>query len=380
MLGFQDYMTDRLVNSGGHIRVSAREKTVDRETVQPALYDENTLVVWRKAPSGRRDYSRIDHPAGWFELLNLDARVEGYSPQLSVQALAKRGALSASVNVIGVGPSRLARVTNLNDYIANGSLAEIGRSGNRLIVGKGLLGRLGSAVGENIFLAGAAGGEQSFRIVNTFELGIPQIDDATIYASLADVQKLNRSPSQISDILIRLTDASLAIPTAAEFAAFSPDKVQSWAEANQGILSVFDMQTTIRNVMSFCILLVAGFGIYNVLNMVVTQKRREIGILRSMGFTGKEISRLFLFQGLVFGTLGGFFGVVLGYAACRYLATLHIGVPGTVAYRNMLIAYDWPIYAKAFFLAAAASVLAGWIPARAAGKMNPIEIIRSEGG
>jgi lipoprotein-releasing system permease protein len=140
------------------------------------------------------------------------------------------------------------------------------------------------------------------------------------------------------------------------------------------------MQTMIRNVMSICILLVAVFGIYNVLNMIVSQKRKEIGILRSMGFTGSEVSHLFLVQGLIFGAVGGFLGLIAGYLICRYLGTLHIGVPGTIAYRNMIITYDWQIYAKAFTLSLGASVFAGWIPARGAGKLNPIDIVRGEGG
>jgi lipoprotein-releasing system permease protein len=215
--------------------------------------------------------------------------------------------------------------------------------------------------------------------VNTFELGIPTSDDSLVYASLADVQKLNRTPSQISDILVRLSDLSLAVPLVSRYRLYATDKIESWEESNQGILSIFKMQTMIRNIMSLSILLVAGFGIYNVLNMIVTQKRKEIGILRSMGYTGDEVSHLFLIQGVIFGTFGGFFGVTAGFLICNYIETLQLGVPGTAEYRNMVVSYNWPIYVKAFTLALGASVFAGWIPARSAGKMNPIDIIRTEG-
>jgi lipoprotein-releasing system permease protein len=379
MLGFQDYMSERLVNGGGHIRVSAREKEITAEEVAPTLYPEGPLIHWIKAPSGRRDYARIDHPAGWFDRLDADPSVVGYSPELTVQGLAKRGTLSISVNVIGVEPTRRQEVTNINDYIQGGTLADIGHTGNRIIVGKGVLSKLGSALGETIVLSNANGNALSFRIINKFEIGVPITDDSTIYASLSDVQKLNRTPSQISDLLIRLTDVGAAQETSERFAVYSTDKVESWEEANQGILSVFKMQDMIRNLMSACILLVAGFGIYNVLSMIVSQKRKEIGILRSMGYTGTEVSRLFLYQGLLFGTAGGFLGLVAGYLACHYISTLHIGVPGSVAYRNMFVSYRASIYVRAFFLALGASIFAGWIPARSAGKMNPIDIIRTEG-
>lgn len=380
MLGFQYYMVDQLVNGGGHIRITAREKDVTRAEVEPALFPENTLVSWIKAPSGRRDSARIEHPAGWFEYLDTDPNVLAYSPQLIFQGIAKRGSLTTAVTLIGVEPSRHAATTNINKYIPKGTLSEIGHSGNRIIVGKGVLAKLGGAIGESILLTSPMGYTQSFRIVNAFEFGVPQTDDTTIYASISDVQKLNRAASQISGILVHLSSVELANPLAENYALLSPDKVESWEQANQGILSVFKMQDMIRNLMSICILLVAGFGIYNVLNMIVSQKRKEIGILRSMGYTGDEVSRLFLIQGFIFGVAGGALGVLAGYLACHYIETLHIGTPGSVMYRNMMVSYDWGIYAKAFTLALLASVFAGWIPARAAGKFNPIDIIRTEGG
>lgn len=386
MLGFQTYLIDRLVDSGGHIHVSPRNEDINASALKSALFAPDTLVSWVRQPSGRRDHARIEHPAGWFARLNEDPRVLGYSPQLTVQALAKRGSLSTAASVIGVDPARHERVTNINNYVAQTPgdaprrLSEIGRSGNRIIVGKGLLAKLAAGVGETILLSVASGEFQPFRIVNTVELGVGPSDETMIFASLSDVQKLNRTPSQVSDILIRLGDVTSAADTARSLAAYSTDKVESWEQANQGILSVFSMQTMIRNLMSLSILLVAGFGIYNILNMIVSQKRKEIGILRSMGYTSAEVSKLFFNQGLIFGILGGAAGLAVGFLACKFMSTLHIGVPGSVSYRNLFVTFDWRIYAKAFGLALGSSVLAGWIPARGAGKLNPIEIIRSDGG
>ncbi len=379
MLGFQSYMMERLVSGGGHIRITAREKAITREEVQPSLYEEGALVSWFKVPSGRRDSARIDHPAGWFDRLEKDTRVAGYSPLLVVQGLAKRGPVSVAVNIVGIEPHRQANVTNINSYIKNGTIEDIGHSGNRIIAGSGLVNKLGASLGETITLSTAGGKPLAFRVVNSFQIGVPQTDDVMVYGSLSDVQKLNGTASQISEILIRLVDVDLSESLAREFGSLSPDRVESWEEANQGILSVFKMQDMIRNLMSICILLVAGFGIYNVLNMIVTQKRKEIGILRSMGYTGAEVSHLFLIQGLLFGLAGGSLGLVFGNLVCHYMGTLHIGVPGSAEYRNMMVSYDWQIYFKAFMLSVSASILAGWIPAHAAGKMNPIDIIRTEG-
>lgn len=381
MLGFQIYMTERLIDNTGHFHISAREQDIGPRSLDEAFFGGDTLVTWAKPPSGRRDHQRIGNPAGWFAVLDGDPRVLGYSQQLTVQAFARRGGVTTAVRVVGVDPFRHERVTTINDFMLKGHrLSEIGRSGNRVAVGTRLLAKLGGSVGETIALSTASGTPFAFRVVAAFEFGNRGVDDGTIYASLADAQKLNRTPSQITDIVVRIADVSQARDLATSLALLSPDKVESWDQENEGILSVFNMQTIVRNLMSFCILLVAGFGIYNVLNMIVNQKRREIGILRSMGYMSGEIRDLFLYQGLVFGGVGGFLGLLVGNLACHYIETLHIGSPGTTSFRNVTVTYDWPIYAKAFSLALGASLLAGWIPARSAARLEPIDIIRSEGG
>lgn len=380
MLGMQSFIIKQLIESGSAVHVSAKEQDILPHSLDDEMFGDATLVDWKKFPSGRRDYAKIENPQGWFDMLDADARVLAYSQQLNVQALAQRSTITLAVQVRGVDPYRQERVTNINNYILNhGRLSDIGRSGNRVIIGTLLMQKLGASVGESILLATANGKPISFKIINAFETGSRMIDQTTLYASLADAQKLNRTPSQISDIAIRLSNVEAAADWATSYSKFVVDKVQSWDQENQSIFSVFRMQTIIRNLMSVCILLVAGFGIYNILNMLIFQKRREIGILRSMGYTGGDVSRLFLYQGIIFGFIGGVLGIAIGYLACRYLATVQVGSPMRTGVRNLEIDYRLGIYIKAFVMAFGSSLIAGWVPARTAGKMNLLEIIRSEG-
>lgn len=379
MVGFQTYLITRLIEGEAHIHIAAKEADIGKHSLDEALFGAEVLVDWKKFPSGRRDHAKIDHPTGWFEILDNDPRVVAYSPQINVQALAQRGIISISARVIGVDPAKQERVTNINDYIANGRLSDIGNAGNRIIVGKLLMLKLGANVNENINLSIGKGTPLSFRIVNYFETGTRAVDQGTIYASLADAQKLDRRPSHITDIAVKLADVSEAKNIADSYARFSTDYVQSWDEENQNIFTVFNMQNAIRYTMTLSILLVASFGIYNILNVIVTQKRKEIGILRSMGFTGDDVSRLFLYQGIVFGVVGGLLGLAVGYGACRLAGMYQIAPPGGTISGNLTVSYDIWIYIKALLLANGASVVAGWMPARAAGRLNPIDIIRSEG-
>jgi len=191
---------------------------------------------------------------------------------------------------------------------------------------------------------------------------------------------VNKTPSQISNIAIRLTDVTQASTLADNWNSLGQDKVQSWDQVHDGILSVFSMQDTMRFCIIAAILVVAGFGIYNILSMAVHHKRREIAILRSIGYEPHDIVNLFFLQGVILGAVGGAVGLGVGYLLSLYLETIRMagGSGHALGKGTMMISYDPNIYFWAWVLAFIAASFASILPARAAGKMTPIDIIRSE--
>jgi len=144
---------------------------------------------------------------------------------------------------------------------------------------------------------------------------------------------------------------------------------------------VFKMQDTIRYTLSFVVLLIAAFGIYNILNMIVQQKRGEIAILRSMGFEASDIIQLFLSQGIILGFIGGLLGLGVGTLACLYIQSIQFGTNmGMSSVNHMLIAWHGYFYVVAFLMAFLSGIVAGFLPAYAASRLHPIEILRAEGG
>jgi lipoprotein-releasing system permease protein len=156
------------------------------------------------------------------------------------------------------------------------------------------------------------------------------------------------------------------------------EKVQSWDQSNEGIMSIFTTQDIVRNSMTLSILVVAGFGIYNILSLAVTHKRREIAILRSMGFEPYDISALFLTQGLILGLIGGVVGCFLGLTASYGMSLIRVSEARGLGTGQLMISFNYMIYVKAFILALASSSFASYFPARSAGLLEPIDIIRSE--
>lgn len=378
MLGFQSFMVDQLINNDSHIRINAREEILTETSLNSSFFSEDTLVHWLKPPSGRKDNAYILAPGSWLSRLEANPEVLVASPQLVTQAIASYGKVTLGIRLIGSEPDKQRQVINIESYMLKGKFSDIGTSGNRIVVGKELLEKLGAAYGESVSLTLGKGTPQTFKIVGVFQLGVKAIDEGTVYGALNDVQKLNQTPSRISDIAIRIADVDKARELASTLNLLGQEKVQSWDQANEGIMSVFITQDIVRNSMTISILVVAGFGIYNILSLAVNHKRREIAILRSMGFEPRDVSFLFLTQGIILGLIGGAIGCVLGLLVSYAMSWIQVSPARGLGLGQMMISFDYLIYVKAFVLALASSSLASYFPAHAAGLLEPIDIIRSE--
>ena len=378
MLGFQSYMLEQLVNNEAHIRISSREDILTAKEMK--AYPSSKHVFWLITPSGRKDSSKIEYPLGWFNKLDLDQDVAAYSPQVVSQVIFSQSKVTRAGRIIGSQYERQIKVTNIQNYMKQGSFKDMGNSGNRLIIGSKLMEQLGTRLSETILVSTGSENPQPFKIVGTFETGIKTIDEGTAFVSLVDAQKLRGTPSEITDIAVKLYDPDIAKNKADDWKLVSRDKVLAWQESSASILSVFKTQDIVRNSMTIAIIIVAGFGIYNILSILVNQKKRDIAILRSMGFTPRDIVQLFFNQGLILGLIGGIIGLVLGVIICHLMAQIEV-VPGRMSGpgNRMIISFSYIIYVKAFAIAIVSSIFSSIIPAREAGKLEPMEIIRSGG-
>jgi lipoprotein-releasing system permease protein len=378
MLGFQSYMFEQLVNNEAHIRISAREDILT--TSELNAYPDVKHVFWSIPPSGRKDASRIEYPMGWFNKLDRDPNVAAYSPQVVTQVIFSLAKITQAGKIIGSQYERQIKVTNIENYMKVGAFKDMGNSGNRLIIGSKLMELLGTRISETILVSSGAEAPQAFKIVGVFETGIKNIDEGTAFISLVDAQKLRGTPSEITDIAVKLYDPQLAQIKSNDWKLTTREKVLAWQESSASILSVFKTQDIVRNSMTIAIIVVAGFGIYNILSILVNQKKRDIAILRSMGFTPNDILKLFFNQGLILGLFGGIIGLIFGNIICHLIAQIEV-VPGRMSGpgNKMIISFSYIIYVKAFSIAMISALFSSIIPAREAGKLEPMEIIRAGG-
>jgi lipoprotein-releasing system permease protein len=379
LLGFREFFIDQLVNNDAQLHITSKETVIGPETLTKFFFPDAGRVHWNIPPSTRKDHSRIIYPTGWYHRLSTDPRVDAYSPQLRTQIILTRYATSISGEFIGVDPMRQQRVTTIGKYINGGRFTDIGSGGNRIIMGQDLLEKLGAHVTERIWISNGRSAPVPFKIVGSFQTGISALDSNTVFGSISDAQRMNQTPGYINKIAVRFKHIDDARKASDEWQGISEEKVQSWDQANASFFNVFKIQDAIRYMMVGSIMIVAGFGIYNILNMVVTQKRKEIAILRSIGYEARDIIFLFFIQGVVLGLVGGTIGVILGYGLCLHLSTVPFGGgPLGKGTGTLTVSFQTSIYTRAFILSCIASIIASVLPARAAGRMTPIDIIRSE--
>jgi lipoprotein-releasing system permease protein len=373
--GVQDTLTDSLVSGDAHIKIQSRERTIDKGEISYLLFPEYDHIKWHRPPAGRRAVSNIENPPSWYERFDRTPNVIASTPVYSTSALILSNQTTYSLSVTGAKPSALVRVTNIQTKIVEGDFLDLEKGTGRIVIGKELADILAKRVGDNLVLTAPDGRSLPFKVVAVFSTGNQMGDRGSAYTSLADAQKIANASGRISQISVKIADYKQAAALSDEWKTTSFDKVQSWDQANENLVSIFRNQEIMRYMATGVIMLVAVFGIYNILNMVVTQKRKDIAILRSMGYEASDVVLLFLLQGFALGVIGGLLGCLTGYALGASFGTIHFGPGG--GGKGFSMGFDTSIYLTALLISNAAALAASYFPARAAAKLTPIEIIRS---
>jgi lipoprotein-releasing system permease protein len=241
-------------------------------------------------------------------------------------------------------------------------------------MGERLAKKMNVNTGDRVSLTTPQGNTFLLNVVGIFAFGISTIDDTRCYVTLQTAQKLLGKPADyITDINMKMHDYTSAAEVAAVLEDTYGFKAEDWKAANASILA----GELIRNIMTYVVavtmLVVAGFGIYNIMNMTINQKIREIAILKAMGFSGQDVTQIFLTEAIVIGFIGGLIGLGLGYLIANLVNKIPFEVAGL---HTLPMAYTLKDYILAFMFGLVTTFIAGYIPARKASKIDPVTIIR----
>ncbi|WP_422019350.1 ABC transporter permease [Roseibium sp.] len=365
----RDFMAT-LIDAIPHVEIKDDKRT---PTAQPAssVYDAVAFRGLRPL----EDLRGIRNPTE--ALASLRDWVDGdIAQRLTGQAVLRYSGQDIGMTLIGVRPKQELLVSNIGEDIREGAFEDLGTTSNGLVLGDKAAERLGADLGDTVTLTSANGVAKRFKIVGLFHTGITTSDESLAYAPLKAVQILLEKPDIINAITIRLRNIDEAVAVAARAERQLGYKSISWEEANEGLMEAF----FVRNVIMFTAvggtLLVAGFGIYNIISTIVHEKARDIAILKSLGFPEPDIQQIFVLEGLVIGVLGALVGSALGFGLSSYLATIKFEVTTDIEMTRLPIYFSYVHYMIASGLALLSAGIAGFVPARKAAALNPVDIIR----
>jgi lipoprotein-releasing system permease protein len=372
MRGFQTYFVDQIIDVAPHITIKDETRIPAPQAAELA-HPEAAIALRGVKP---RDRIRGIRAAG-DKVAMLEA-MEGVAaaPVLQGQALMRYGSRDVSAVVTGIDPARHARVSNIEKDMVAGRLEDLRRTANGIIIGVGLAERLGIGMGDTLTVISPQGVVLSMQVAGLFRTGIQTVDQGHAFALLKVNQVLQDRPNVVNQILVRLADVTQAEPMARLIESRFGDRAESWEEQSANVLTVFVIQNAITYSVTGAILLVAAFGIYNIISTVVFEKTRDIAILKSLGFTEGDIQLLFLVQGLVAGLLGAVIGCALGALMIEALAQIRFATATPSGANGFIMDRNWRIYAAASFFALMAAGIASVIPARRASKLDPVQVVR----
>ncbi|MEQ8324979.1 MAG: FtsX-like permease family protein [Vicingaceae bacterium] len=376
MTGTNDMLDGLILNRTPHVHVY---NDITPSKIQPimrySIFEDASNIIRSIRP--KRIQSNVRNASPLIKSLRNDDRVFGVAPQTSLRVFYLSGSNQLNGSLTGIQADEEVRLFNFGDYIVEGSGNALKRSENGILLGIGLASKMSVGMGDRIQVSTAEGGVFPLKVVGIYQSGIAEVDNVQSYINLRTAQRLlGRNQNYITDINMKLNDVNLAPQMAIDIA----QKFNVTAVDINTINAQFDTGSSIRNLISYAVsitlLVVAGFGIYNILNMMIFEKMDDIAILKATGFSGSEIQKIFISQALIIGFVGGLFGLMVGYIVSVMIDRAPFESESLPTIETYQVNFDLSFYVIGIVFAFVTTFLAGYLPSRRASKIDPIEIIR----
>ena len=377
MHGLNDLLDGLMLNRTPHVLLYNEIKPSEKQPVSLAGdYKNNVNFIHSIKPKDRG--KSIYDGKTIIKVLKEDARIIDVAPKVTTPVFFNSGTIEISGIVNGIDVLPEEKLFKISDYIIEGKVADLLQN-NSIIIGKGLADKMLLSKGDIIKITTSKGNLASLKIVGISEIGIAEIDNTMSYTSLATVQKiLGETTNYITDIQIKLFDMASAPAVAKEFRdKFNLDTID-YQTAN----SQFETGSTVRSIISYAVgvvlLIVAGFGIYNILNMMIYEKMDSIAILKATGFSGNDVKWIFVSLSIIIGLAGGLFGLLFGFIFSSIIDVIPFETASLPTIKTYPINYNPLFYVIGITFALFTTTIAGLFPALKASKVDPVEIIRGK--
>ncbi len=378
MNGLNDLLDGLILNRTPHIKLYNDIKANENQPINQKI-DSNKQYNFISSIKPNSIRLNIYNAKPILNYLKNDKRILGATPKVSAQVFYNVGQIDINGVINGVDVEQEKKLFAFNDYVVEGNYKDLSEIPNSIILGKIAGEKMLVSIGDLIQITTAKGERIKLKVVGFFQSGLQDIDKVQSYCSLATTQKLlGVSNSYFTDIQIKLNDINLAPEIAKEFG----NKFELDALDIQTANSQFETGSFVRTLISYAVgitlLIVAGFGIYNILNMMIYEKMDSIAILKATGFSGNDVKFIFLSIALTIGIIGGTSGLFFGFALSTLIDQIPFNTAALPTIKTYPVSYDLIYYLIGGLFSIVTTYLAGLFPARRASKIDPVIIIRGK--
>lgn len=372
MQGSQNDFIQRLIDTSPHIIIYDEYRDAKIQPVQK-LYKDSVIELRSIQPlpetRGIRGYKQL--VAELKDMPGVRA-----SATLTGSAILRYAGRDNPITLNGMIPADMKDLTTIEEDMKEGSIDDLISNRNGIIVGAELVRKLMLDMGKTITLTASTGQVRTFKIVGIFSTGRLGYDEQQAFADIKPVQAMMGKVNRANTVIVKMDDYSKAEDMAKDIEARTGYKSVSWQESSQDLMSTLAIRNMIMYTVVSAVLLVAAFGIYNIIFTIIMEKQKDIAILKSMGFRAGDIKKIFVIQGCILGTAGTLFGLPFGAGLMYGLSQITFNPPGASEPINMPIDWSAPQFLIAGGFAFTAAVMASYLPAKKGARVMPVDILR----
>ncbi|MDI1235432.1 MAG: ABC transporter permease [bacterium] len=378
MAGLNTMLDNLILNRTPHIHLYNEIEPSKNQPISRATeFKDNYNFISSIKPKNERQ--EIYNSSAIYEALLKDDRVLGVAPKVMAQVFYNVGSIDLTGVINGIDVEAENRLFKFSDYITSGQFIDLKNIPNSIILGKGAAEKMMANIGDVIQVTTTKGERIPLKVVGYFQSGIQEIDKVQSYASIVTTQKLlGESNNYITDLQVRLKDLAMAPMMAKEYHQLFEIEAVDIQTAN----SQFETGSSIRTLISYAVgitlLIVAGFGIYNILNMMIYEKMDSIAILKATGFSGKDVHKIFIAIALSIGIFGGILGLLFGFGLSAIIDQVPFNTASLPTVKTYPIDYNPKFYLIGGIFSIVTTYFAGYFPSKKASKIDPVVIIRGK--
>ncbi|MCG9880193.1 MAG: ABC transporter permease [Bacteroidia bacterium] len=378
MTGLNDLLDGLILNRTPHIRLYNELKPNETQPINSTNKQLGTYNFIQSIKPSNKGL-QIQGAGAIIKSLQLDPRVLGVAPKIVCQGFYQVGSTDLTGVINGIDVAEENRLFKFSDYVVDGNYQDLKNTPNSIVLGKGAAETMLVQVGDIVQITSTKGVKMQLKVVGFFRSGLQDIDKVQSFTSLKTAQKLlGEGNNYISDIQIKLHDILQAPTIAKEYQKLYGVDAIDIQTAN----SQFETGSKVRTIISFTVgitlLIVAGFGIYNILNMMIYEKMDSIAILKASGFSGKDVKAVFIGIAVSIGIFGGGLGLLSGFGLSALIDQIPFETASLPTIKTYPINYNPNFYIIGGIFSIITTYFAGYFPARKASQIDPVIIIRGK--